>query len=570
MNPNSLRLVLVSLVVLLQLISLTVVSYLTSNQLDNQARQEATSILRSQADEVVEKTRLFLVPALSQLTSAGQLFSDGMLDAQRDQQLSTYFRSQLRSNLWLKGMYLAREDGSMVRVGRFGDNNTQDTRVDEDVIVTKTIRVDGDQRQVNYEQLNEKTGEMIHWQNPSDNSDPRKLHWYQNARAQNHLVWSDAFRHYVNDQPVVSASLPVYTPEGMDAGVLSVSVDLHDLTDFIERSNGDTVNSAVIMDANGRVIAYSSTRQEPAPEPLDDIHSRFRPYDEALMELFARIQTIGVNASGEDSLVDNLSTADAPQMGLSRSVNLFNGAINWTLLITQPHWSELDDSDNILSAVMRIATIIIAAPGIMALLLIIAITAPLYRLHRRATVDQLTRAYNRDEFESRLRGKIRDLHAMDESRQLISVILDLDGFKSINDNHGHPTGDLILRTVVKRLQRHAPTDSVIGRLGGDEFALFCELRKEVDPVQFMEQVRREVTASPVPSGTSFHSFGMTMGLTVIHRGESPDQVLRRADHALVKGKHVQKNRTYGSTAEAIDASPQVIELPPKPQRYEAA
>ena len=233
MNPNSLRLVLVSLVVLLQLISLAVVSFVTKQQLDNQAQLEATTTLQAQADEVVEKTRLFLVPALSQLTSAGQLFADGMLDARRDQQLSTFFRSQLRSNLWLKGMYLAREDGSMVRVGRYSNEALADPRRDRDILVTKTVTANGDNREVSYEEHNEKTGETRHWQDSADEKDPRQLHWYKNARAAKHLVWSNAFSYYSNGQPAVSASLPIRTPEGLDAGVLSVSVDLHDLTDFI-------------------------------------------------------------------------------------------------------------------------------------------------------------------------------------------------------------------------------------------------------------------------------------------------------------------------------------------------
>lgn len=569
MNPNSLRLVLVSLVVLLQLISLAVVSVLTNEQLDNQAQLEATATLQAQADEVVEKTRLFLVPALSQLTSAGQLFADGMLDAQRDQQLATFFRSQLRSNLWLKGMYLARENGSMVRVGRFSDDRHADPRIDRDSLITKIIRVNGEQRQVSYEELNEKSGETRRWENPADTSDPRQFHWYQNARAQQHLVWSDAFSYYANGQPVVSASLPIHTPEGIDAGVLSVSVDLHDLTEFIERNNGDTVSSAVMLDANGRVIAYSSTEQDAPQRTFGDIESLFRPSDEALMELYARTSTVGMHANGDDTLVEQLEMGEFTQMGLARSVHLFGGAINWTLLITQPHWSKLHSSDNILSSGMRLAMIIIAAPGVMALLLIIAITAPIYRLHRRATVDQLTRAYNRDEYENRLRARIVDMHSLPANQQLISVVLDLDGFKSINDNHGHAAGDLILRAVVKRLQKHVPGDAIVGRLGGDEFAFVCSLDKQQDPVDLVETLRREVTAAPVASSKGLHGFGMTMGLTVIQRGDTTEAVLKRADHALVAGKLIEKNRTYDWKMASISA-PAAESSATKSENYAAA
>ncbi|MGQ7844430.1 sensor domain-containing diguanylate cyclase [Granulosicoccus sp. 3-233] len=569
MNPNSLRLVLVSLVVLLQLTSLTVVSFLTKEQLANQSQLEATATLKAQADEVVEKTRLFLVPALSQLTTAGQLFADGMLDARRDQQLSTFFRSQLRSNLWLKGMFLAREDGSMVRVGRFVDDRRIDPGKVRDLLVTKRIQLSGDNRQVEYEEHNERTGETRHWSNPADNSDPRQLNWYQSARAQQRLVWSDAFSYHENGQPIVSASLPIRTPEGLDAGVLSVAVDLHELTRFIERTSGSNINSAVMIDANGRVIAYSSAIQHVRHRALSDIESMFRPSDEAMLELYARTNTTGISATGEDTLIEHLDMGEVTQMGLARRVNLFGGAIRWTLLITQPHWTKLHTSDNILNSVMRLATIIIAAPGIMALLLILAITAPVYRLHRRATIDQLTRAYNRDEFENRLRHRIHDMHNLPADKQLVSVVLDLDGFKAINDRHGHPTGDLILRAVVKRLQKHAPSDTLIGRLGGDEFALLCSVDKQLDPLTLMEQLRRQVTEVPVPSGNGVHTFGMTMGLSVICKGDSAETVLKRADLALVNGKLIEKNRTYDSTTGTGQVSGQMTPFS-KPDRCAAA
>ncbi len=569
MNPNSLRLVLVSLVVLLQLTSLAVVSFLTKEQLGNQAQVEATSTLTARADEVVEKTRLFLVPAWSQLNTARQLFSDGMLDARRDQQLATFFRSQLRSNAWLKGMYLAREDGSLVQVARFGEERRANPRLAGDILITKTIVADGDSRRVDFEEHDERSGLSRRWSKPDDAGVPRRPPWYQSARDERRLVWSDVYSLHENGQPVVSASLPVRTIDGMDAGVLSVAVDLHELTRFIKRSSGPDINSAVMIDANGRVIAYSSTHRTAPQRGTNDIESMFRPIDEALLELYARTNATGISASGEDALIEHLDMGDVTQMGLARKVNLFSGSIQWTLLITQPHWTELQTSDNLLSSVMKLASIIIAAPGIMALLLILAITAPVYRLHRRATIDQLTRAYNRDEFENRLRHRIAELHTLPADKQLVGVVLDLDGFKTINDRHGHSAGDHILRTVVRRLQKHAPADSLIGRLGGDEFALLCCVNSDLVPLAVMEDLRQQVTATPVQRGNSAHVFGVTMGISEIRVGDTAESVLERADQALVNGKLLEKNRTYQFAGDTALIAPQP-KSHPEPERTEAA
>lgn len=241
-------------------------------------------------------------------------------------------------------------------------------------------------------------------------------------------------------------------------------------------------------------------------------------------------------------------------MGLIRHVNLFGGAINWTLLITRPVSHPSSFSSKILDSGLQLAMLIIAA-GALALVLLLAITAPVYHLHKRATVDQLTRAFNRDEFENQLGEWLANGQHLVTDKWLVAVTMDLDGFKLINDRHGHAAGDAILKAVVKRLHAQLHTRDIVGRLGGDEFAIACMIDRHLDPVREFERIRRQIIAQPVFSASGKHEFGLTIGLTLARRHDTVATLLKRADMALVSGKTTQKNRTYASADVASSCAP---------------
>ncbi len=297
-----------------------------------------------------------------------------------------------------------------------------------------------------------------------------------------------------------------------------------------------------MLDGDGRIMAIN---KQPGLAGLNDIESLIHASgDGALQKLYSRSIATGSNPQGADTLVEHLNGAQEKQSGLARSVSLFGGAINWSLLITQSDQALLNSSGTILNSGMRLAMIIIATPGILALLFVIAITAPVYRLHRRATVDQLTRAYNRDEFETRVKGMIAELPALDADKRQFVVALDLDGFKTINDKHGHIAGDAILKTVVRRLRSNLGQSDIVGRTGGDEFAFTCAIRDGLDPVMQLEQLRLKVVSDPVSTPSGVHAFGMTMGIAEIRPFDCAESAFKRADHALISGKAIRKNHTY--------------------------
>ena len=90
------------------------------------------------------------------------------------------------------------------------------------------------------------------------------------------------------------------------------------------------------------------------------------------------------------------------------------------------------------------------------------------KLEHRASHDQLTRLLSKSSFEARL------AHAIASGRRMALVMIDLDGFKTVNDSLGHAVGDTLLQSLAVRLRAIAEPSWIIGRLGGDEFAIALE------------------------------------------------------------------------------------------------
>jgi diguanylate cyclase (GGDEF)-like protein len=86
-----------------------------------------------------------------------------------------------------------------------------------------------------------------------------------------------------------------------------------------------------------------------------------------------------------------------------------------------------------------------------------------------ATVDGLTGLYNRNHFFAEAGRQVQQAHRY--RRPVAAIMLDIDHFKQINDAHGHPVGDEVIRVVAARLRDTVRVTDVVGRYGGEEFAL---------------------------------------------------------------------------------------------------
>nr|WP_269328056.1 diguanylate cyclase [Kineosporia mesophila] len=161
------------------------------------------------------------------------------------------------------------------------------------------------------------------------------------------------------------------------------------------------------------------------------------------------------------------------------------------------------------------------------------------RVQELAVVDELTQLANRRRF---FEIAARDLEAAQrQDRPLIGMMMDIDHFKRVNDNHGHPTGDDVIAEVARRLAAEVRTTDIIGRYGGEEFAL---LQQGDDPgLELAERMRVCIAEAPIQTRTGPLEITISIGAAHL-RADDEDvaALLARADQGLYKAKEGGRNQ----------------------------
>jgi len=163
-------------------------------------------------------------------------------------------------------------------------------------------------------------------------------------------------------------------------------------------------------------------------------------------------------------------------------------------------------------------------------------------LTRVSNTDQLTGILNRRAFEARAHEELS--RAERTGRPLAVAMMDIDHFKSVNDTHGHPTGDVVLREVARRLDNSRRNHDILGRWGGEEFiALFPDV--SVDEARTaVERMTLSVAARPITVGSLSLPVRLSAGVSAqtVTPGTNLSQLLATADQALLRAKELGRDR----------------------------
>ncbi|MBZ5526389.1 MAG: GGDEF domain-containing protein [Acidobacteriia bacterium] len=182
----------------------------------------------------------------------------------------------------------------------------------------------------------------------------------------------------------------------------------------------------------------------------------------------------------------------------------------------------------------------------------------LKRLQLNAVTDPLTGLYNRRIFNESLDKELT--RAKRYGHPLTLVILDLHRFKEVNDMHGHPKGDEVLRAAADTLRKAMRSSDYAFRIGGDEFAL---LLPQTDAPQAIALSRRigVVFAEAIRPLQMSVSVSMDHGVsTCPEDGDQADQLIRIADERLYQLKHANHSRTDGTSVKP-EAAPAPAQAP---------
>ncbi|MGC9404520.1 GGDEF domain-containing protein [Vibrio genomosp. F10 str. 9ZC157] len=160
-------------------------------------------------------------------------------------------------------------------------------------------------------------------------------------------------------------------------------------------------------------------------------------------------------------------------------------------------------------------------------------------VQKDALFDSLSSLYNRRAFDA-------DLFALCRAEQPMSLILlDIDHFKSFNDNYGHLFGDTVIKALAKRLQSSCREGITAYRFGGEEFALIVPNKSIRIARQFAETLRRAIEKLSIKdrrSGKQIANITASFGVTEFEKGDTIDKVIDRADALLYEAKQLGRNR----------------------------
>jgi diguanylate cyclase (GGDEF)-like protein len=162
------------------------------------------------------------------------------------------------------------------------------------------------------------------------------------------------------------------------------------------------------------------------------------------------------------------------------------------------------------------------------------------RLEELSFKDPLTDGYNRRYLMLRLSEEVS--RAARYQQALSLILLDLDGFKAVNDRWGHGAGDDVLKQVVQLLASQSRRDSVVARYGGDEFIALLPSTTKAAALVYAERMRGIIERYPFQHGPLTASFG------VAGYPDDPGNVadlIKRADHALYEAKRQGRNLVGG-------------------------
>jgi diguanylate cyclase (GGDEF)-like protein len=163
-------------------------------------------------------------------------------------------------------------------------------------------------------------------------------------------------------------------------------------------------------------------------------------------------------------------------------------------------------------------------------------------LFQTAHHDSLTSLYTR----RRILQRVRQLGSSAHVQAVAIILLDIDHFKLINDQHGHDGGDLILQRVADIMSASVRTSDMASRWGGEEFLVLMPDAQLVEAEAVAERIAQRIRAEAGQLEDAWPTVTATLAVTALRPGEAFRDALTRADGLLYAGKHAGRNRVVSS------------------------
>ncbi len=414
--------------------------------------------------------------------------------------------------------------------------------------------------------------------------EPRERPWYKQALEAKRPTWAPVYIDYRTGELVTTRAHPVFNEQKDIEGVVATDVSLKKLSEFVGRLKLTENGVVFIVDAKGLLIASSTneplyrlegnikTRVSAAESTSELVRATYGKFAASLQEngSFETPYTTHFNGSGG-------------VVGASLDAVRDDAGLNWYTLVAVPR---SDFTSGLSISLTRAILVGLAAAGIAVLLglwtlnwvardlkLLTAATKRISdghigeslaifrhdeigelarsfeKMHVDLQVDELTGVYNRETFVRLLDRTIREArnagiaNAKDVMQHFSVLFIDMDKFKAINDDLGHPAGDKMLKAVADRLKQAVRTGDIVARYGGDEFVIMLRdialpsTAKQI-AAKIGETMDQPVEGLEPADGKPVYP-SVSIGISIFPLdGDTVDELIRLADKRMYSQKRL--------------------------------
>ncbi len=411
----------------------------------------------------------------------------------------------------------------------------------------------------------------------TDDYDARIRPWYAVAAKKAEPVWSPVYNDFTSKEPTITLAKSVYRADRTLAGVIATDVTLKALTDFLRTLLVGQNGVAFVMDSEGFMIATSGKElpfkmvngspqrmhaEEMKTSLIRDTYAQLRDWRKQGLDL-------RVSLAREFSTSDGTVEIAASQLGTKYGVD-------WFTVVAIPRADFMGGVTRSFYQGIFIAGICVIIALVLGLSIlnrvlldIRALTnavkkvgngepLPALKINRRdeigqlaqtfsemehnLRVDKLTAVFNRESLNAQI-GFLKRQAAQNpsQSSNFALLFIDLDHFKSINDQYGHGAGDQVLVIVAARLRSAVRVTDVVARYGGDEFVVLLKGVADTADVIAAEDKIRTIVEEPIMLDHGAVGVGVSLGWAVFPQdGEDSKAILKTADIRMFETKKIRK------------------------------
>jgi len=308
----------------------------------------------------------------------------------------------------------------------------------------------------------------------------------------------------------------VYDYSGNYIGAIGVGLAVEAVKTLIETYQNRYGRQVYFTDREGQVTLRSAHYQRP-----ENIR-----------------KNAGLSQLATQILTSPSSSVEYHQNGKKRYLNSrLVPEFNWYLIVEQEEDLAETRIQNTLMGNLAISLVIS-----LVILFLVNLTISGYqrRLEDMATTDKLTGMANRQVFDMLFNQVYRS--SKRRGKELAAIMFDIDYFKQVNDSYGHPTGDVVLKTLSQTVKNQIRESDILFRWGGEEFLILLPECEQEKALELAENIRHAVEQHQVTFAGKTLSVTISLGVAKMLDEDNEEDLINRADKALYKAKEKGRNR----------------------------